>query len=120
MTAEQEPDELNLGLLCFIGARAVETRVLEALAAAGYDDITPSGGARFERGKDPASEAQSTGQGQRATADVERRSHHPQLAPWELHGRVPPRRTPVDGPGPKFSQPQAEAQTHRCARARGG
>ena len=44
MTAEQGTDELNLGLLCFIGARAVETRVLEALAAAGFDDITPSQG----------------------------------------------------------------------------
>src|SRR3954447_6122375 len=44
MTAEQETEELNLGLLCFIGARAVETRVLAALAAAGFDDITPSQG----------------------------------------------------------------------------
>ena len=44
MTAEQGTDELNLGLLCFIGARAVESRVLEALAAAGFDDITPSQG----------------------------------------------------------------------------
>ncbi len=44
MTAEQGTDQLNLGLLCFIGARAVEARVLEALAAAGFDDITPSQG----------------------------------------------------------------------------
>ena len=44
VAAQQEKDELNLGLLCFIGARAVESRVLAALAAAGYDDITPSQG----------------------------------------------------------------------------
>ncbi len=44
MAAQQEQDELNLGLLCFIGARAVEARVLEALAAAGFDDITTSQG----------------------------------------------------------------------------
>ena len=44
MAAEQENDGLNLGLLCFIGARAVETRVLAALATAGFDDITPSQG----------------------------------------------------------------------------
>ena len=44
VTAQQEQDELNLGLLCFIGARAVEARVLEALAAAGFDDITTSQG----------------------------------------------------------------------------
>ena len=42
--AQQEQEELNLGLLCFIGARAVEARVLAALAAAGFDDITPSQG----------------------------------------------------------------------------
>ena len=44
MTTEQGVEQLNLGLLCFIGARAVETRVLEALAAAGFDDITSSQG----------------------------------------------------------------------------
>ncbi|MGY1740037.1 MULTISPECIES: MarR family winged helix-turn-helix transcriptional regulator [unclassified Blastococcus] len=32
--------ELNLGLLCFFPHRAMEARVLEALAAAGFDDIT--------------------------------------------------------------------------------
>ncbi|MCW2762337.1 MAG: transcriptional regulator, MarR family [Marmoricola sp.] len=44
MADQPQPDELNLGLLCFIGFRAVEARVLEALAAAGFDDITPSQG----------------------------------------------------------------------------
>ena len=37
-------EELNLGLLCFIAARAMEARVLEALAAAGFDDMTASQG----------------------------------------------------------------------------
>ncbi len=35
-------DELNLGLLCFIGARAMEARVLAAIADAGFDDLTPA------------------------------------------------------------------------------
>ncbi len=42
--SERREDELNLGVLCFIGARAMESRVLEALAAAGFDDVTPSQG----------------------------------------------------------------------------
>jgi DNA-binding MarR family transcriptional regulator len=33
-------DQLNLGLLCFIAFRSAETRVMEALASAGYDDLT--------------------------------------------------------------------------------
>ena len=37
-------EELNLGLLCFIAARAMEARVLEALAVAGFDDMTASQG----------------------------------------------------------------------------
>lgn len=37
-------EELNLGLLCFIGSRAVEARVLAALAAAGFDDLTAAQG----------------------------------------------------------------------------
>jgi DNA-binding MarR family transcriptional regulator len=36
--------ELHLGVLCFIASRAVETRVLEGLAAAGFGDITPAQG----------------------------------------------------------------------------
>jgi DNA-binding MarR family transcriptional regulator len=32
----------NLGLLCFYPHRAMEARVLAALAAAGFDDITPA------------------------------------------------------------------------------
>jgi DNA-binding MarR family transcriptional regulator len=42
-------DELNLGLLCYIGYRATETRVFEALTAAGFDDITTAQGRVFAR-----------------------------------------------------------------------
>jgi DNA-binding MarR family transcriptional regulator len=42
-------DELNLGLLCYIAYRATETRVFEALAAAGFDDITTAQGRVFAR-----------------------------------------------------------------------
>ena len=35
-----EPDELNTGLLLFIAHRAMENRIFEALARAGFDDFT--------------------------------------------------------------------------------
>jgi DNA-binding MarR family transcriptional regulator len=44
MSPQGEQEQLNLGLLCFIGARAMEARVLAALAAAGFDDLTASQG----------------------------------------------------------------------------
>jgi DNA-binding MarR family transcriptional regulator len=44
MSPQDEEEQLNLGLLCFIGARAMEARVLAALAAAGFDDLTASQG----------------------------------------------------------------------------
>jgi DNA-binding MarR family transcriptional regulator len=37
-------EELNLGLLCFIVYRAMEAGVLDALAAAGFEDLTASQG----------------------------------------------------------------------------
>ncbi|TWD74887.1 DNA-binding MarR family transcriptional regulator [Kribbella amoyensis] len=43
------PDPLNLGLLLFIPYRALENRVFEALAAAGFDDLTPAQGRIFQR-----------------------------------------------------------------------
>ncbi|ADB34269.1 transcriptional regulator, MarR family [Kribbella flavida DSM 17836] len=43
------PDELNLGLLLFIPYRALESRVFEALAAAGFDDFTPAQARVFQR-----------------------------------------------------------------------
>jgi DNA-binding MarR family transcriptional regulator len=42
-------DELNLGLLCFIAYRAMEARVFEALAAAGFSDVTSAQGRVFAR-----------------------------------------------------------------------
>jgi DNA-binding MarR family transcriptional regulator len=40
MSQDRHEDELNLGLLCFIAYRAMETRVFEAVTEAGFDDIT--------------------------------------------------------------------------------
>ncbi|MFI6604022.1 MarR family winged helix-turn-helix transcriptional regulator [Nonomuraea sp. NPDC050536] len=40
---------MNLGLLCFIPYRAMESRVMEALAAAGFDDITLAQSRVFQR-----------------------------------------------------------------------
>lgn len=42
-------DELNLGLLLFIPYRALENRVFERLAEAGFDDITPAQSRVFQR-----------------------------------------------------------------------
>jgi DNA-binding MarR family transcriptional regulator len=39
-----EDARLNLGLLCFIAFRALETRLFEALAEAGFDDLTVAQG----------------------------------------------------------------------------
>lgn len=49
MTVPQPADGLNTGLLLFIPYRAMETQVFEALAAAGYDDITPAQARVFQR-----------------------------------------------------------------------
>ncbi len=40
---------LNLGLLCFIPYRAMESRVMDALVAAGFDDITTAQSRIFQR-----------------------------------------------------------------------
>jgi DNA-binding MarR family transcriptional regulator len=42
-------EELNIGLLLFIPYRALENRVVEALEAAGYDDVTPAQRRIFQR-----------------------------------------------------------------------
>jgi DNA-binding MarR family transcriptional regulator len=42
-------EELNTGLLLFIPYRALETRVYDALAAAGYDDVTLAQARIFQR-----------------------------------------------------------------------
>lgn len=43
------PEDLNTGLLLFLPYRAMETRVFEELAAAGFGDITPSQARVFQR-----------------------------------------------------------------------
>lgn len=47
----QDPplEQLNLGLLLFIPYRALEDRVFAALAAAGFDDLTPAQARVFQR-----------------------------------------------------------------------
>ena len=48
--AESPPsDSLNIGLLLYIPYRAMEARVFEAMAAAGFDDFTPSQARVFQR-----------------------------------------------------------------------
>lgn len=47
--SERPPDEPNLGLLCFIAYRAMESRVLDAVAAAGFADVTAAQGRVFAR-----------------------------------------------------------------------
>jgi DNA-binding MarR family transcriptional regulator len=39
---EESDERQNLGLLCFYPYRALESRVFGAVAAAGFDDITPA------------------------------------------------------------------------------
>jgi DNA-binding MarR family transcriptional regulator len=49
MSEDPRQQELNLGLLCYIASRAMETRVFGALAAAGFGDITTAQGRVFAR-----------------------------------------------------------------------
>ncbi|MGW9193660.1 MarR family winged helix-turn-helix transcriptional regulator [Micromonospora chersina] len=49
MSTDLPGDEVNLGLLCYIAYRSMETRVFEALAAAGFDDMTTAQGRVFAR-----------------------------------------------------------------------
>ena len=49
MTEDHAGDQPNIGLLCFIVYRAMEARVLEDLAAAGFDDVTAAQGRVFAR-----------------------------------------------------------------------
>ncbi|GIH79285.1 MarR family winged helix-turn-helix transcriptional regulator [Planobispora longispora] len=41
--------EMNLGMLCFIPAREMEARVMKAVIAAGFDDITLAQSRVFQR-----------------------------------------------------------------------
>lgn len=49
MSSDRRTDQPNLGLLCFLAYRAMEARVLDAVAAAGFDDITAAQGRVFAR-----------------------------------------------------------------------
>jgi DNA-binding MarR family transcriptional regulator len=49
MAGDDGQGELNLALLCFVAYRAMETRVLQDLAAAGFGDITAAQGRIFAR-----------------------------------------------------------------------
>jgi DNA-binding MarR family transcriptional regulator len=49
VTESEQVEELNTGLLLLIPYRAMEARVFEALAAAGYDDFTPAQARVFQR-----------------------------------------------------------------------
>jgi DNA-binding MarR family transcriptional regulator len=49
MAADTPGEGPNLGLLCYIAYRAMEVRVLEAVAAAGFDDITQAQARVFAR-----------------------------------------------------------------------
>jgi DNA-binding MarR family transcriptional regulator len=43
------PEDVNLGVLLFVAYRSMETRVFEALAAHGFDDVTPAQSRVFAR-----------------------------------------------------------------------
>lgn len=49
MSTDGRDSGLNLGLLCFIAYRAMETRVMDAVLAAGFDDITIAQARMFAR-----------------------------------------------------------------------
>lgn len=45
----EDAEELNIGLLLYIPYRALENRVFQALAEAGYGDLTPAQARIFQR-----------------------------------------------------------------------
>jgi DNA-binding MarR family transcriptional regulator len=49
VTDSEQIEELNTGLLLYIPYRAMELRVFQVLAAAGYDDFTPAQARVFQR-----------------------------------------------------------------------
>lgn len=49
MPDDGAPEELNIGLLLYIPYRALENRVFQAVAEAGYGDITPAQARIFQR-----------------------------------------------------------------------
>ena len=49
MSTDDHDAGVNLGLLCFFASRAMETRVMDAVLAAGFDDITIAQARMFAR-----------------------------------------------------------------------
>lgn len=49
MAEDPAPEELNIGLLLYIPYRALENRVFQAFAEAGYGDVTPAQARVFQR-----------------------------------------------------------------------
>ena len=49
MTDDTHDPVANLGLLCFLSYRSAEERIMEALAAAGFDDLTVTQARVFAR-----------------------------------------------------------------------
>ncbi|MDQ4093380.1 MAG: MarR family transcriptional regulator [Actinomycetota bacterium] len=49
MPSDGAGEELNIGLLLYIPYRALENRVFQALAKAGYGDVTPAQARVFQR-----------------------------------------------------------------------
>ncbi len=95
MPPEPQDDELNLGLLCFIAYRALETRVLDALVDAGFDDVTASQGRVFARigpsgtrVGDLAEQAQVTKQTATATVDRLERAGYVRRVPDPADARA--------------------------------
>ena len=89
------PDELSLGVLCFIVSRAVETEVLAALGEAGFDDLTQAQGrvcARIgEHGTrigDLAEQAQVTKQTATTTVDLLERKGYVRRVPDPTDARA--------------------------------
>ena len=49
LTLSTVTEEVNVGILLFLPYRAMEARVFEGLAAAGFDDLTPAQARVFQR-----------------------------------------------------------------------
>src|SRR4051812_50045203 len=107
MAEDDDPGELNLALLCFIAYRAMENRVLEDLAAAGFGDVTAAQGRGFAR-IDPdgtritdlAERAQVTKQTAGFLVDQLERAGHGRPGPHPPDAPAPPRPTAPRGPAP--------------------
>jgi DNA-binding MarR family transcriptional regulator len=88
-------EELHLGVLCFIASRAAETRVLQGLAAAGFEDLTVAQarvaariGPRGTRMSDLAEQSQVTKQTASSLVDHLQRAGYVRRVPDPSDGRA--------------------------------